>query len=316
VVRHPPKMLSPTKMRFGDINHELFFGRPVKALSIRPLRLPYDFIRYHLWTCFLFVVDDIKTIIIPCTVFSLVTSPIPCTPQRMALVLGWIFLHLLLCDVSNQSTSSLEDEANKPYRPIPSGRLSDETAKRLLVVLYGVCLLVSYYLDLLQCSFILGLLAFGYNTLDMSRHWLAKSLFNAAAYVCFEYGGTFLAADGRVDDIARTALWITFSVIAFTIHSQDLKDIEGDRLSNRLTLPIRFGEEVSRVAFLLGLLGCSVAVPHVWQLCVALRLFFVAFGAYIGVRTYRERTVAQDKRNFKTYNVWLVAIRLTVLAAR
>ncbi len=87
----------------------------------------------------------------------------------MALVLGWIFLHLLLCDVSNQSTSSLEDEANKPYRPIPSGRLSDEAAKRLLVVLYGVCLLVSYYLDLLQCSFILGLLAFGYNTLDMSR---------------------------------------------------------------------------------------------------------------------------------------------------
>lgn len=66
MVRHPPKMLSPTKMRFGDINHELFFGRPVKALSIRPLRLPYDFIRYHLWTCFLFVVDDIKTIIIPC----------------------------------------------------------------------------------------------------------------------------------------------------------------------------------------------------------------------------------------------------------
>lgn len=82
-----------------------------------------------------------------------------------------------------------------------------------------------------------------------------------------------------------------------------LKDIEGDRLSNRLTLPIRFGEEVSRVAFLLGLLGCSLAVPHVWQLCVALRLFFVAFGAYIGVRTYFERTVAQDKRNFKTYNV-------------
>ncbi len=30
-------------------------------------------------------------------------------------------------------------------------------------------------------------------------------------------------ANGRVDDIARTALWITFSVIAFTIHSQDLK---------------------------------------------------------------------------------------------
>ena len=125
--------------------------------------------------------------------FSLVTSPISCTLPRVALVLSWIFLHLLLCDVSNQSTSSIEDQANKPYRPIPSGRLTDETAKRLLVVLYGVCLLASYFLNLLECSVVLCLLCFGYNTLDMSRHWLAKSLFNAAAYVCFEYGGTFLA---------------------------------------------------------------------------------------------------------------------------
>ena len=155
----------------------------------------------------------------------------------------WIFVHLLLCDVSNQSVSADEDKANKPYRPIPAGRVTEYTAKRLLVALYFLCWAVSYPLGLLRVSVVLGTLAFLYNTLDFSSHWFAKNFLNAAAYVCFEYGGTFIAgkflktsfrmprsltwrtceAQGQLDDVTNTALWITFSVIAFTIHSQDLK---------------------------------------------------------------------------------------------
>lgn len=83
--------------------------------------------------------------------------------------------------------------ANKPYRPIAAGRISELNARRLLISLYVVCALLSTTLDTFWASATLGLLALAYNTFGMSQNWIAKNILNAAAYVCFEYGGTFLA---------------------------------------------------------------------------------------------------------------------------
>lgn len=121
------------------------------------------------------------------------TSPSKCTLQRLILVVAWVSVHLFLCVVSNQSVSADEDKVNKPYRPIAAGRITESSANRLLVALYCACFLMSYALDLSKTSITLGLLALGYNTFGLSSHWLAKNMFNAAAYVCFEYGGTYLA---------------------------------------------------------------------------------------------------------------------------
>ncbi len=83
--------------------------------------------------------------------------------------------------------------ANKPYRPIAAGRISESDSRRLLIFLYAFCALVSAALGLFWVSVTLGVLALAYNTYGMSQNWMAKNILNAAAYVCFEYGGTFLA---------------------------------------------------------------------------------------------------------------------------
>ena len=107
----------------------------------------------------------------------------------------WISIHLFLCDVSNQSVSRLEDLANKPYRPIAASRISERDARYLLVFLYVFCNLLSAALGQFWVSFTLGMLALAYNTYGMSQNWMAKNILNAAAYVCFEYGGTALAGE-------------------------------------------------------------------------------------------------------------------------
>lgn len=134
---------------------------------------------------------------------------------------------------------------------------------------------------------------------------------------------------GAVDNVVYTALLISFMVIATTIHCQDLKvsnltftfadkaliefqDIDGDRIIGRKTLPIQFCQQVSRVSFLISIIACSVIVPRVWRLHLIVNLLFLGFGAYVGARTYLERSITDDKRNFKTYTVSRSLVRSDV----
>ncbi|KIM78588.1 hypothetical protein PILCRDRAFT_11056 [Piloderma croceum F 1598] len=78
------------------------------------------FLSYHLKTLFLFTKSDVKTTVIPVSVFAAAATPLvsfDCLPH----VIFWVWLHLLQFDVSNQYLDPTEDALNKPDRPIPSG---------------------------------------------------------------------------------------------------------------------------------------------------------------------------------------------------
>ena len=92
-------------------------------------------------------------------------------------------------------------------------------------------------------------------------------------------------------------------VIFTTIQAQDFKDVEGDILVNRQTLPILF-PTASRVV-------TSLLVP-LWSLVFAycyptadpmVSSAAVVLGAIIGTRFWFERTREGDKRSYLLYNV-------------
>lgn len=67
---------------------------------------------------------------------------------RLPLVLLGVWMDLLAFNISNQRQpgSVIEDAANKPWRALPSGRISEEGARRLLLALIPTCIAKSLLL--------------------------------------------------------------------------------------------------------------------------------------------------------------------------
>ena len=104
---------------------------------------------YHLYTLLLFTWSDLKTTTFPDSTFGLLTAiatidndvsldsrdAIGATPtralHRIPLVLIWVWVNQLVFNIGNQQRpeSIAEDSINKPWRPMPSKRLSATQAE-------------------------------------------------------------------------------------------------------------------------------------------------------------------------------------------
>lgn len=91
--------------------------------------------------------------------------------------------------MSNQaSTQSLiEDKINKPWRPIPSSRITIRQARALRWILVILSLSFSAYHGNLVVAAIFLLADFAYNDIGCSAWWFTKSLLNAVGYSSFQY---------------------------------------------------------------------------------------------------------------------------------
>lgn len=263
-------------------------------------------------TIFLFVKSDIKTTLIPITILSASSAPL-CTPDRIFPVVWWIFLHLLQFDTSNQIQDVEEDAKNKPIRPLPAGRISLSHATILRWGLVPACWIISVLHSgpVLFSSIALVLFTILYNELQGHRHWLTKNIVTAIGFASFEVGGTFIAGcDARhIDAVGRLSIAISTAVFATTIHTQDFKDEEGDRLTGRMTIPI-VSPQVGRASVLPLLSMWSIALSFVWQLSWACTVLLLCFSVLIGSRFLLLRSRTADQTSFLLYNMWLSVIHI------
>ncbi|KAH0831842.1 hypothetical protein J3R83DRAFT_12692 [Lanmaoa asiatica] len=169
-----------------------------------------DFL-YHLHTLFLFTKADVRTALVPqvChesssvtplnstikTVFALAVAPV-CHLSHIIHVVAWIWLHLLTCNIANQVKAPDEDKINKPFRPLPSGRITEYHARALRWILVPVCLAVSaaYSTELLYTSLELQILTVLYSELHGDECFLWKNSLTAVMYGCAGVGGVLLAS--------------------------------------------------------------------------------------------------------------------------
>ena len=107
-------------------------------------------------------------------------------------MLSWLLLHLLLIDVDNQSLSAHEDKVNKPWRPLPSGRVTESQAKSSLWIIYPACLIVSAFANVFVPSAVFALLVFVYDHGELAGHWFWKNVVNAGGYLSLEIAATML----------------------------------------------------------------------------------------------------------------------------
>lgn len=297
-----------------------------------PLKRTYV---YHLNTLFLFTKSDFKTVVIPQAVFTVafVASQAPeitTSLQQLALQLlsavAWIWLHLLVENISNQRlpNSIMEDSINKPWRPIPSGRLTQTEAESLLRLCVLLAVVTSLVLKAFQPSTTLMTLIWLYNDLGGSGIGpLQRNAINAAGICCFGWGSvsvlmnnaSSLARGSRpVDECLALWLGIFSLVITTTVHAQDFPDVEGDRVRGRKTMPLIYGEGFSRWFLAAWVLFWSLICPAIWHVVFPLVWCVSVFiGLTMATLTVFRRSHNSDVLVWKLWCVWIAILYLLPL---
>ena len=281
---------------------------------------------YHLYSLWLFTFSDLKTIIVPKTLFGIVTllsgqSLMEDPRPRTSTIIGcipfivlWNWLNLLPLDMSNQHhvESTIEDSVNKPWRPIPAGRLTVEETRTLMYGSYIVAILAS--LSFGGFSECVALIVEGwiYNGLaGADRSLLARNLLNAVGYMTFASGAAKVAcAQSGTQLRADSSKWLILlsGVISSTIQFQDLYDQKGDATRGRRTIPLIAGDRVARLTITIPIAIWSWVCPAFWGMEVRGFILPFALGGIIILRLYLYRSVDEDKRSFMIWNAWVMSL--------
>lgn len=298
---------------------------------------PQDFITqalYHFKTVYLLTASDLKTTLLPASIFALVSTlsgplltttsstPLPRLSLHFPLLksLLWIYLNLLLFNLSNQRlpSSILEDSINKPWRAIPSRRLSPTSARRLLLLLIAIVILLStLYLGARNETLFLIVLTYIYNDLGAGdENFLLRHVNNAFGFITFGAGAAQVAlcSSGKsLNSQAYIWLGVIATIITFTIQFQDMEDQEGDRKRERRTLPIVLGDLWMRRMNAVVIIVFSIAAPAFWRLGCLGYSVPVGMGLLIAGRSLVCKPL-QDKTTFQLWCLWLVILYLLPLA--
>ncbi|KAG1780031.1 UbiA prenyltransferase family [Suillus placidus] len=263
----------------------------------------------HIVTLFLFTKSDMLTVLIPITLSAFAAAPHPDVTRIPDLVI-WIWLHLLKHDIYNQMQNPEEDQKNKPYRPLPAGRITAQNAADVRWLLVPVCLILSamYGSKALACSACLEALSIWYNEFGGDKTGLSKNLLTAIAYAILELGATVVIGS-NIDNVGARAVAFSSVVFATTLHAQDFKDEEGDRLAGRRTLVTLF-PTFARMSMMIGVPLWSLYLSRLWKVDLICSVAFIAYGTIVGARFMVYRTASAHKESCKLYSLWFTLVHL------
>jgi 4-hydroxybenzoate polyprenyltransferase len=218
---------------------------------------PSNYLTYHGHTLLLFTYDQFFDTIIPGTIFSLLATlsasglnlpflPITTVLFRAPFISAWLWLIILQFCLQNQCSdgSPEEDAINKPWRPIPSNRISLGGAKILLTAAHIAAGIASWYLDVFYPFLAWTALSTLYNDLGGSDcNGYIRNLFCGGFFTC-SFGGALAISLGDAD-ISQAAMQWTFlvcwCVLLTTIQTQEFRDEVGDNARGRKTLVTQLG---------------------------------------------------------------------------
>lgn len=284
--------------------------------SVGPACSPLKLATKHLRTLFLFTYADYKTVFVPISVFAAVSAPAHSTGSLLH-GLCWIWWHILQCNVSNQFKSVEEDQINRPWRPIPSGRVTREEAALLRKVLFVWCIGISacYGWEISLVSLILTVTMYLYDELGLSRHWLGRTLCNVPGYATFEIGAMkIMGKSNALGSTAMLAIALSMLIKITTNQMEDFADVAGDKAIGRLTLPILY-PRCAKIYSSVAIVAWSIYLGYVWETNPAIRTLLLLLGLYLAWRTLRTAGARDEYMTRRYYNGWLLFTHLLPVSA-
>ena len=158
------------------------------------------------------------------------------------------------------------DKINCPLRPLPSGKITIKEAYILISVLILLSLIISFLVSYIAFIIVIvsHLILFLYSKFLKSIPLVGNISIAFLTGLVFIFGGVV---------VGNPSAAIVPAIFAFLINLvrelvKDIQDIEGDRLSNVVTFPIRYGIKKSRILALiitLILILCTL-LPFILQM--------------------------------------------------
>jgi geranylgeranylglycerol-phosphate geranylgeranyltransferase len=151
------------------------------------------------------------------------------------------------------------DQADKPWRPLPSGRLSPLAARRVSAVAAALSLLsaLAASLDLALFCLVVLFLSWAYSMYWKGTVLLGNLVVAALASTTVPYGA--LASGGSFSSQVLAVQATVFTIVLAHEVVKTIRDADGDALAGLSTLATRAGvATTARVA--VGLIGISVLV--------------------------------------------------------
>jgi geranylgeranylglycerol-phosphate geranylgeranyltransferase len=158
------------------------------------------------------------------------------------------------------------DRVNRPDRPIPSGQVSLPAARAWAVTLFLAGIVVCLFTNglCIAIAVINSLLLIGYAA------WLKRTPLLGNIAVAYLAGSMFLFG-GALDGLPGLIHVLPFAVMTFFAMLarelvKDAEDVDGDKASGAVTLPIRYGiRPTVLLAFACAVLAALASlVPYLW----------------------------------------------------
>lgn len=232
-------------------------------------------------------------------------------------------------DIANQASSPLEDYLNKPYRPIPAGLISVHQA--------NVRWFLSWTLGTITIYFCFGLWTalhlIHFQTLIWVCYvwprwfpWFMRNYFASVSYFIMSrlLNQVLLATEPSCQNSSFLVDSVTTSWLIVTIHIQEFHDLEGDRQSDRKTLPmllsdrglkvLRGGTSIIIIAFGSAILLVGGARLGQNILVVPVCVLQQVLSCVLAYRISASDSVEMDRATYHVYYYpTVLAIRLSLV---
>lgn len=290
---------------------------------------------FHCHSVWLFTSSDLKTIVGPSFVFGATNALARVNYgleypkeklgtemlQRLPLVLLWIWMNLLPFTINNQKTLEAikEDEMNKPWRTLPSRRMTPRQAEGLMLALYPLSVGLSWLTGGVRQSVGLIVLGTWYNNFGGGdTNFFVRNLINACGYVCFTSGAMEVALGFPVPLETRLVRWlgVVAAIIFTTVHLQDMYDQTGDSLRGRKTMPLVIGDVPARWTIAIAMVFWGSFCPCYWNGRPAVVALSHLLASIVAARSLLFKTVEGDRLTFKIWNAWMVLVFVLPLMSR
>lgn len=270
----------------------------------------------------LFTESNFSTFVLPNTGFGLLAAlvapiltdrpdhlaPVELLFRALPQVILFNWANVFVFDLANQrlSESRLEDQLNKPWRPLPTRRISPEATRRLMLAAIPAALAISSLLGVgTESSFIL-LLTWLYNDLHGGDE-IIRDLIIALGYALYLSSSLRIAIGPDYHITGHGYRWIAMmsGIILTTMQVQDLKDQEGDRTRGRKTVPLVLGDSVSRWSITVFVLFWSIACAYFWSLPWWAHFLPIGTGIWVAFHVVKMQN---DARAWKIWCAWQVVV--------
>jgi 4-hydroxybenzoate polyprenyltransferase len=295
-------------------------------------------------------IDDSATFVVPNTIFGLVAAAKGCflsTPDHNLFVpkdVSWTtytfvllrtvsfnWANLLLFDLANQRVAGDEDKLNKPWRPIPNGRMTTTRMRHWLIITIPLVLGYNHFcLGTLTEGCLLCILTWIYNDLSGGDdNWIIRNMVIASAFGVYNLGSAKVAATATVMHTNGTpsgsevavgvsnlgyAWAVLISAVIFTtMHVQDLKDVIGDRARGRCTAPIVLGRQIASYTIAVPVLVWSSVCPWFWAVPLWSTIGTCLLGLIIAWRCMSKESKLADRRTWQMWCAWTAVLYLLPL---